>query len=76
MALFMGVEDIFEAEVREKQQLLASYRQMRKEALRMAAEDSGVAEINRLFKAINKPKIDGPVVSYLRKAKAEFGRRK
>lgn len=37
----------------------------------MAAEDSGVAEINRLFKAINKPKIDGELIRYFRKAKRE-----
>ncbi|MCW2368907.1 hypothetical protein [Sphingobium sp. B11D3D] len=71
MALFMGVEDIHDASTGNQQELLANYRQMRKEALRMAVEDSGVAEINRLFKVINKPKIDGALIRYFRKAKLE-----
>lgn len=44
---------------------------VRLEALRMASEDSGVTEINRLFKAINKPKIDGELIRYFRKAKRD-----
>lgn len=74
MALFMGVEDIYDANEKERQELLDHYRQMRKDALRMAAEDSGVAEINRLFKTINKPKIDGALIRYFRKAKREATR--
>lgn len=73
MALFMGVEDIHDAAEDDRQELLDRYRQMRKDALRMAAEDSGVAEINRLFKAINKPKIDGALIRYFRQAKREAG---
>jgi hypothetical protein len=71
MALFMGVEDIYDAAEDDKQELLDQYRQMRKESLRMASEDSGVAEINRLFKAINKPKIEGAFIRLFRKAKRE-----
>lgn len=74
IALFMGVEDIHGANEEDKQELLGNYRQMRSEALRMAVEDSGVSEINRLFKAINKPKIDGAFIDYLRKLKREKGR--
>lgn len=75
MALFMGVEEIHDAAGGDKEELLEHYRQMRKEALRMAAEDSGVAEINRLFKAINKPNIDGALIRYFRNAKREADRR-
>lgn len=74
MALFMGVEDIHDTVEDGKQELLDHYRQMRIEALRMASEDSGVAEINRLFKAINKPKIDGELIRYFRKANREPAR--
>jgi len=74
MALFMGVENIYAAEEDGKQELLDHYRQMRKESLRMAVEDSGVAEINRLFKAINKPKIDGELIRYFLRAKREAAR--
>ena len=71
MALFMGVEKIHDASESDRQELLDQYYHMRKEALRMAAEDSGVTEINRLFKAINKPTIDGALIRYFRKAKRE-----
>ncbi|MBQ2260477.1 MAG: hypothetical protein II336_03810 [Loktanella sp.] len=74
MALFMGVEEIHAASDHDKPEMLDHYRQMRKEALRMAAEDSGVAEINRLFKAINKPKIDGALIHYFREAKRQTKR--
>ena len=71
---FMGVEDIHDASEEGRQKLLDHYRQMRKEEFRMAAEDSCVAEINRLFKAINKPKIDGALIRYFRESKREAGR--
>jgi hypothetical protein len=67
-ALFMGVEDIQDAGT-EKDEMLNLFYEMRKEALRMISEDSGVAEINRLFKSINKPKIDGELIRYFRKVK-------
>lgn len=71
MALFMGVEDIYDANESDKQDSLGHYYDMRKEALRMATEDSGVAEINRLFKVINKPQIDGELIQYYRNLKRE-----
>lgn len=71
MALFMGTEDIQGASGEDRQKLLDHYHQMRKEALRMAVEDSGVAEINRLFKTINKPRIDGELIRYFRQAQKE-----
>lgn len=74
MGLFMGVEDIHDASEKDRLVLLGQYYQMRKEALRMAAEDSGVAEINRLFKAIHKPKIDGTLIRSYLKIKREATR--
>ena len=74
MALFMGVEDIYIADIDQKKEFLDNYRHMRKEALRMAIEDSGVAEINRLFKEINKPNIEGSLIHYFRKAKLKVER--
>jgi len=61
-ALFMGVEDIPKADGKERDELLSQFYKMRKEALRMIAEDSGVAEINKLFCTINRPKLDGPII--------------
>lgn len=65
-ALFMGVEDIHTAEPEDREKLLKNYRHLRTEALRMIGEDSGVAEINKLFRTINRPKIGGPVVEAIR----------
>jgi hypothetical protein len=65
-ALFMGVEDIQEADGEEREKRLKHYYYMRKEALRMIAEDSGVAELNKLFKAINRPRLDGPIIKRIR----------
>ena len=69
-ALFMGVEDIYDATADEKKRLIENYH-MRKEALRMIAEDSGIAEINRLFKAINRPKLSGPIIEKLRELRQQ-----
>lgn len=65
-ALFMGIEDIYSLEGSEKKEMLHHYYDMRKEALRMIKEDSGVAEINVLFTSINKPKLSGPIIERLR----------
>jgi hypothetical protein len=65
-ALFMGVEDIYSTKGEEKKALLRKYYGMRTEALRMIREDSGVAQINKLFRTINRPKIGGPIVEAIR----------
>lgn len=70
-ALFMGVEDIQTADGQEREELLKNYRNMRMEALRMIAEDSGVAEINKFFRAINRPKFDGPFIERLRELRRQ-----
>lgn len=69
VALFMGVEDIYVSSEDIKQEKLSNFFRMRREALRMISEDSGVSEINKLFKSINKPKIDGAVIRYFRQLK-------
>jgi hypothetical protein len=70
-ALFMSTEDIHDADPEEKEHLISAYYHMRKEALRMIAEDSGVAEINRLFKKINRPKLSGPVIERFRELRRQ-----
>jgi len=66
VALFMGVEDIYGARGEEREKLLKNYHALRRDALRMIREDSGVAEINRLFRTINRPRIGGPIVEAIR----------
>lgn len=69
MALFMGVEEIHDAAEADRQAMRDHYYGMRKEAIRMITEDSGVSEINRLFKSVNKPKIRGELIEYFRDLK-------
>jgi hypothetical protein len=71
IALFMGTEDIHDAPPSEKPHLLREYYQMRKETYRMIGEDSGVAQINKLFHSINRPKITCPVIERIRELRRE-----
>lgn len=70
-ALFMGVEDIHDAPEGERAQLREDYRKMYIESYRMIAEDAGIEAINGLFKKINRPRIESPVIEYLRKLRRE-----
>jgi hypothetical protein len=63
--LFIAVEDIHDANA-AKSELLKRYYHQLGEARRMIVEDAGIAEINRLFKSINRPKLTGPVIEYMR----------
>lgn len=75
-ALFMGTEDIPDAPKDEQPGLLQDYHEMRKDAVRMITEDSGVAELNRLFQDVNKPDISSEFIERLRFLKAEFDSKK
>jgi len=50
----MGTEDIHDAAEPQKAELLKTYYEMRAETLRMIREDSGVAQIEKLFHTINR----------------------
>jgi hypothetical protein len=71
VALFMGTEDIHAASESEKQQLLVRYHKSLKETYRMIREDSGVAQLNKLFRSINRPKITSPVIDAIRELRRE-----
>jgi hypothetical protein len=66
VALFMGTEDIHDAAETQKQHLLDQYYKRKKDAYRMIKEDSGVMQINKLFRSINRPRITGTVVEAIR----------
>jgi len=68
----MGVEDIPETAGEVREALLRDYRTMRKDAFRMIAEDSGIAEINKLFKVINRPDIGGPLIERIRELRKQI----
>jgi hypothetical protein len=71
VALFMGTEDILDAPESDKQRLLKEFYQMRAETYRMIREDAGVAQINKLFQSINRPKITSPVIERIRYLRRE-----
>jgi len=70
-ALFMGVEDIQDLDGEKKKEALTYFYQMRVETYRMIREDSGVSELNKLFRTINRPTLSGPIIERIRHLKAE-----
>jgi hypothetical protein len=66
VALFMGVEDVRDAPEATRDQLGRTYYANRSETFRMIKEDSGLSEINRLFRSINRPRITSPVIEAIR----------
>ena len=65
-ALFMGVEDFADLDEPERTQAIENFSRQYRETLRMLREDSGIRRVQRVFKTINKPNIDSPVIRYLR----------
>jgi hypothetical protein len=61
-----GVEDIRDSNDEQRDSLLRDYYHSRSEAFRMIAEDSGIAQINKLFKSINRPALNGPIIERIR----------
>jgi hypothetical protein len=72
--LLMGVEDIYYIEDKEEKKreterfqgnLLAAKRMIRKEA--------GIADLDKLYRSITKPKYSSPIIEHYRKKKKEIG---
>ena len=74
MTLFMGIEDVDFSNKESKEDYLKKYNTNLIKARKMIYEDSGVAKTNKLFKSINKPKIDSDVIDYLRTIKKEHSK--
>ncbi|EQA99824.1 hypothetical protein L288_19265 [Sphingobium quisquiliarum P25] len=70
-ALFMGVEDLRDLPKSEQQARLAQFRRDWRETRRMILEDSGVTKVNRLFRDINRPRINSPVIERIRELQRE-----
>lgn len=67
VATFMGAEDVLTTQdPQEREERRNSVGEMYLEAKRMIREYSGISEIDKLFKKINKPKITGPVIKRIR----------
>ena len=67
VATFMGAEDALSIEdPKEREQAQREVLDMYKEAKRMIREDSGIFEIEKLFRSIHKPRLTSPVIDRIR----------
>ena len=75
-ALWMGVEDICPIiDENERKKVLCEYNEKYKNTIRMIEEDAGIYQLKNLFKSINKPKFESPIIDLLnelRKGKGEI----
>lgn len=69
-ATFVGVGDIIDSDDKEyKQTEIQRFRQFVGSAKQMIKADSGIDELNQLFKKITKSKHTSPVIDYFRELK-------
>jgi len=73
VALFMGVEDICDAPESERESLRQRHFGALRDTYRMIKEDVGVAQINKLFRSINRPRITSPVIEAIREMRRNQG---
>ena len=72
VATFMGAEDIMEMiDPAEREMGIKEVREMYVNAIRMIKEISGIAEIEKTFKVITKPKLTSPVIDRIRELRKE-----
>lgn len=70
-ATFMGAEDIQSLkDPQEQEERSQEIRDMYVNAKRMIREDSGIAEIDKLFKTMTKPRLSSPIIERMRYLKA------
>ncbi|MDD2636649.1 MAG: hypothetical protein PHW82_14240 [Bacteroidales bacterium] len=71
VATFMGAEDVLDlADPKEQEERRQDIRDMYVNAKRMIREDSGIAEIDKLFKTLTKPRLSSPIIERIRYLKA------
>lgn len=71
VATFMGAEDAFDIpDDAEREEVKRIIWDMDANAQRMIREDSGVAEINKLFKKLNRPSLTSPIIDRIREIRA------
>jgi hypothetical protein len=71
VATFMGAEDVLDhKDPKEREARRQDIRDMYANARRMIREDSGIAEIDKLFKKITKPRLSSPIIERIRYLKA------
>lgn len=66
IATFMGAEDVPDiTDTSEKDTAIAHIQDEYVEAKRLILEDSGMHQVNRLLRKVNKPTHDSPIISYM-----------
>ncbi len=71
VATFMGAEDIQSIkDPQEREERSQEIRDMYVNAKRMIREDSGITEIDKLFKKMTKPRLSSPIIERIRYLKA------
>jgi hypothetical protein len=71
VALFMGVEDVRDSPEATREDLALAYYANLRETFRMIKEDSGLTEINKLLRSINRPRITSPVIEAIREVRRD-----
>ena len=72
--ILMGVEDIYYIEDKnQKEQGIDRFRDNLLAAKRMIRKESGIADLDKLYLSITKPKHSSPIIEYYRKLKKERG---
>jgi hypothetical protein len=71
IATFMGAEDIQSIkDPKEREERQQEIRNMYANAKRMIREDSGIVEIDKLFKTMTKPRLSSPIIERIHYLKA------
>ncbi len=68
-AAFVGTGDIIDADKESKKVQLKNFKISVLEAKKMIKAESGIEELNDLFKQITKAKHDSPIITYFRELK-------
>lgn len=71
VAVFVSAEDLLLARGKKREELQRSYSDMLNHAYKMISEDSGIAEVTKLFKLINRPKMSGPFIEAVQRLRRE-----
>jgi len=70
----MGTEDVLSIKDPQERAIAEQeFRHMYTEAKRMIREDSGVHQIEKLFRKIHKPRLTSPIIDRIRYLKAHPG---
>lgn len=74
MTILMGVEDIYYIEDKDEKKLkIKSFQENLLEAKRMIRKETGIADLDKLYRSITKAKHSSPIIEYYHKILKEQG---